>query len=561
MIKKLDKDLWNEVVNGTPEERKYICGNDMVGFPYFVFYYFNDYIEYQMADFHWDFFDDALKMAQGELRDVLWIAFRESAKTTIAKFFVIWCICFKKKQYIAWDSYDGTNAEAAMFDIILNLQTNKELIADFGRLYKKKKKQKTKDELEDDAPEMKRGSVFITTNKIKVECFTTQYSPRGRVSGKNRPDLFVFDDIENEITKESLALSAKIIRHVDAVNTGLRNYGTLLYLGNWITEEGVIAHIRSHITGKKGKMVRDIKIVEKGQPTWPGKYVMTNGEALKKNLQLPKEEHVVSIEQKRVDYGEKVFQTEMMNDPGKSGDYYFDRNKVREAIIKLEALNREQFKTVGEFKIWDVYNPTHRYGAGGDTSAGNGGDSNASVFFDFSTSPNRIVGTYHSNEISPSAFGHGFVKQGQAFGECYLVPEINNTGYATVAKMIELEYWNMYIREVKNKTTQKLQKEWGYWTDDSNKYEIASEFKEAFEAGLIEIPDMAVLQEMYHFTKQDLKGMSKSRKMVMNSEGLATRHFDLLKAAFLGWEARHHATVAKDKKELYKSPKLDPYVA
>lgn len=560
MIKKLDQKIWQEVLHGTPDQRRYLCGKDEGGFPYFVFYYFNEYLEYKMADFHWSFFDDISKIATAELRDVLWIAFRESAKTTIAKFFVLWCICYKKKNYIAWDSYDGTNAEQALFDIVFNLQTNKKIIRDFGRLYKKKKSQKTKEEIDEDAPEMKRGSVFITTNRIKVECFTTQYSARGRVSGKNRPDLFVFDDIENNITKESLALSAKIIRHVDEVNTGLKNYGTMLYLGNWITEEGVIAHIRSRIEGKKGKLVRDIKIVERGQPTWPGKYVMKNNEALQINLNLPQEEHMLSIEQKREDYGEKVFQTEMMNDPGKSGDYYFNRELVREAIKNLEGLEKEPVKTVGEFKVWESYNPANRYGGGGDTAAGNGGDSNASVFFNFSSTPNRIVGTYHSNEISPSAFGHGFVKQGQSFGECYLVPEINNTGYATVAKMIELEYWNMYIREVKNKTTQKMQKEWGYWTDDSNKYEIASEFKEAFEKGLIGIPDMELLQEMYHFTKLDLKNMSKSRKMVLNSEGLATRHFDLLKAAMLGWEARHHATVAQDKKALYKAPKRPDYI-
>lgn len=561
MITKLNPDLWDVVVNGTPEERKYICGNERTGFAYFLFYYFEEYLEYKMADYHWDFMDDCMAMSRGELRDVLWIAFRESAKTTIAKFYVIWCICYKKKNYIAWDSYDGTNAEAALFDITLNLQTNKELIADFGRLYKKKKHQKTKDELEEDAPEMKRGSVFITTNKIKVECFTTQYSARGRVSGKNRPDLFIFDDIENEITKESLALSAKIIRHVDAVNSGLKNYGSVLYLGNWISEEGVIAHIRSRLEGKEGKIVRDIKIIEHGQPAWPGKYVMKNDQAYIRNKDLPKEEHVVSIEQKRVDLGEKVFQTEMMNDPGKSGDYYFDRQKVRDAIEKLNEKNREPLKIVGDFKIWEAYNPTHRYGGGGDTAAGNGGDSNASVFYNFSSTPNRIVGTYRSNEVSPTAFGQGFVKQAQYFGECFLIPELNNTGYATVAKMIELEYWNMFQREVKNKTTQKLQKEWGYYTNESNKYEIASEFKEAWEAGLIEVLDIELLNEMYHFTKQDLKGMARARVAIVQVEGLATRHFDLLKAAFLGWEARHHATVATVKTEKYKAPKREPYQA
>lgn len=556
MIKGLDAELWKEVRDGSIAARRYICENS---FPYFAFYYFSEYFTYESPDFHWDFFDDCEKLITGDLRDVAWIAFRESAKTSIAKMFVVWCICYRKKKYIAWDSYDGTNAESALFDIVLALQTNRKILCDFGHLYKKKKHQKTKEEQEEDAPEMKRGSVFITTNKIKVECFTTQFSARGRVSGKERPDLFVFDDIENTITKESLALTSKIIRHVDEVNSGLQNMGSLLYLGNYISEEGVIASIKNRLKGKAGKVVRDIKIITKGQPTWPGKYVMTNEEALLKNVQIPREEHVISLEQKKADLGDVVFETEMMNNPGKSGDYYFDREKVRVARQKLineDGTDKEPIKTVGGFRIWETYNPKYRYGGGADTAAGNGGDSNASAFFNFSSTPNRLVGSYASNEVSPTSFGYALIKQAGVFGECYLIPEINNTGYAVVAKLIEEQYWNMYVREVKNKTTQKLQKEWGYYTGESNKYEVASEFKDAFENGDVEVLDPEVLDEMYHFTKQDLKGLS-SRT---GTAGLKTRHFDLLKAVFLGWEARRFATVSReDKAAMYKAPKRPDY--
>lgn len=574
MITKLDDTIWQAILKGNSAERKYIFANPVYGFPYFCFYYFPEYFVYKTPPFHWDFFEDCMKLVRGDIREALWMAFRESAKTTIAKFFVVYCICMKNtwkenynkfnikpKNYIAWDSYDGTNAEAALLDVALHLQTNRLILRDFGRLYRKRKHQKSRQDEEEDAPQIKRIGNFITENKIKVEMFTTQESARGRVSGKDRPDLFIFDDIENVITKSSLALTLKIIAHVDEVNSGLQASGCILFLGNYISEEGVIAHIRSRLEGKKGKIVRDIKVVEKGVPTWPGKYTMTNQKALEENLRLPKEEHKISLEQKRADLGETVFQTEMMNDPGKSGDYYFNRDLVRAAIKRLQELDRQPVKVVGGgFKIWEVFNPLHRYGGGGDTSAGNGGDHNASTFYDFSTKPNRIVGTYKSNEISPSAFGALLVQQGQYFGDCFLVPEINNTGYATVAKILELQYWNLYVREVKNKTTSKMQKEWGYYTNESNKYQVASDFKEAWEAGNIEIYDMELLTEMYHFTKQDLKGMARARTIVSTAEGVITRHFDLLKSAFLGWEARSFATPSKEEqKDKYKAPKRAPY--
>lgn len=546
MIKNIDEEIWSIIrVDENIRQRKYICGES---FAYFLFYYFADYFTYTTPDYHYDFIDDCERIVSGELRDVLWIAFRESAKTTIAKFFVLWCICYKKKKYIAWDSYDGTNAESAVFDITVMLQTNKKILRDFGYLYRKKKAMKTKEELEDDSPEIKRGSVFITTNRIKVECFTTQISARGRVSGKNRPDLFVYDDIENNITKESIALTQKVIRHTDEVNTGLQNTGSQLFLGNYITEEGSIAHIRDRLDGKHGKLIRDIPMVIKNAdgdrvPAWPGKYVMSKKEAYAINQHIPtREEHVIAIEQKREDWGDKVFETEAMNDPGKSGDYFFDREKVRAAKDKA----REPLKEVAGFKTWATFNPTHRYGLGADVAEGVGGDSSTTVTFDYTQRPALVVGTYKDNEIPPNLFAHEIIRHARFFGECFVLPEINSSGFGTVTELITEKYYNMYRREVKNKTSGKIMNEYGWKTSSGNKYDIFAQLKTAFEEGEIEILDIDLLNEMYHYTKAQIRVLTKAEM---------TRHYDLVMAAALGWEARRHATLSKeDKKDMYKSP-------
>ncbi len=546
MIEGLDPEIWDQVVNGTPAERIFICGES---FPYFAFYYFSEYFTYESPEYHYLFFDDCERIASGDLRDVLWIAFRESAKTTLAKIFVVWCICYKKKNYIAWDSYDGSNAESALFDIALQLQINKKILKDFGQLYRKRKKFKSKEEQQEDEPQIKTLGNFITENRVKVERFTTQESARGRISGKNRPDLFIFDDIENTITKESLALTSRIIRHVDEVNSGLQNTGAVLYLGNYISEEGVIAHIKSRLEGKNGKIVRNIKIIQNGQPAWPGKYVMTNKEALLKNVQVPRDEHVISLEQKRTDLGEVVFQTEMMNDPGKSGDYYFDREKVRLAIEKA----RDPLKDSAGLKTWATFNAKHRYGLGADTAEGVGADSCTSVVFDYSQRPAEVVATYKNNEIPPSTFAHEIVRHALVFGECFVIPEINNTGYATLAELINIPYTNMYQREVKNKTSNKVTKEYGFRTTSGVKHDVFSQFKTAFEEGEFVIFDIDLLNEMYHYTKQAIRLLKKEEGM--------TKHFDLLQAAVLAWEARRYALLSKDdKKDLYKAPKRPDYM-
>ncbi len=528
--------------NGSREYRKYIC--DLAP-EYFAFFYFPEYFKYEIAPFHWQFFNDFDRLLKGELDEVAWIAFRESAKTTISKIMVCYAICHQKKRYINWDSYDKENAEAALFDIATWLQTNKRLLNDYGRIFKRKR---TKGDDGDEDPSRKRLASFVTENDVKVEAFSTQESTRGRLYMDKRPDMFVLDDVETNKTKESFAIMTKIISHINEMRAGLGVTGCVLYLGNYITEEGVIAHVEQLLKDKSHKIYRKIPVYENNQPTWPGKYVMTNKEALDHNIMLPRDEWKVSIPHKRESLGEEVFQVEMMNNPGASGDYYFDRNKIRELIAKNKMIGYEPVSEKAGFRLFMNYDARHRYALGADTAEGIGSDSNASALINFSTTPMKLIGTYENNQEKPNVFAWTLKRQGDDFGECFIVPEINNTGYATLAELVSLGYFNMYVREVKNKTTDKLQKEYGWRTTEGSKSEILAQFKSAVEDGELEIMDIRVLEEMYHYTRQHLRTTKKQDGM--------TRHFDLLMASALAWEGRKHATLSKaDKKTMYKAPK------
>lgn len=537
----VDKEILERMRDGTSEFRRRICE----AMPeYFGFYYFPEYYSYEIADFQWDFFEDFGKLMSGYVDEVAWIAFRESAKTTIAKILVCHAICHQLKRYINWDSYDIDNAEAALFDIATWLQTNKRLKADYGNLYRKKKK---KGETSEGEPERKRLASFVTVNKVKVEAFSTGTSTRGRIYGKTRPDFFILDDIETINTYESFAIIKKIKDHVDEMRSGLGVTGSVLVLGNYLTEEGVISYLEELIKDVPGKIYRKVALVEEGVPTWPGKYFLTTTETLAYNMDRPKDEWKVSIERKRESLGDKVYQREMMNNPGASGDYYFDRNIIRSLIAKCKAAEYEPISEKGGFKLYMNYVSTHRYAIGADTAEGIGADHNASVLIDFSTKPMRQIGSYKNNQEGPNIFGSTLKKQGDQFGGCFLIPELNNTGYGTIATLIAEKYYNMYIREVKNKTTDKLQKEFGFKTNEGNKSEIFDNFRSAVQDGLLEIMDIELLKEMYHYTKAHLRLRSKEE---------LTKHFDKLVAAVLAWEARDLTTHSQDeKKKLYTAPK------
>ena len=88
----------------------------------------------------------------GKIKDAAWLAYRESAKTSIAKMALAWIIArqvvidtlrqsgddvsrWGERHYINVDSYDKSNAESILFDVVTELQTNQLLIEDFGHLY------------------------------------------------------------------------------------------------------------------------------------------------------------------------------------------------------------------------------------------------------------------------------------------------------------------------------------------------------------------------------------------------------------------------------------------
>jgi hypothetical protein len=520
----LNQKVSDIVKNGTKAQRVYACEKS---FPHFAYYYFTEYFTYKSADFHWDFYEDCQKLSDGRLKEAAWIAFRESAKTSIAKIFITWCVLYKKKNYINYDSYDKSNSEAALFDIAVSLQTNKKILADFGQIYYPSRQKAIGNELKE--AKIKRISNFVTENKVKVEAFSTQEPIRGRIYQNYRPDLVIFDDIESAKTKDSYPTIIKIRAHIDECRAGIPENGAILYLGNYITEDGVIAYIMDILKNRDNAVIRNIPVIIDNKTTWEDKYAITDDEAVlkSKDRKMP----LISLETKRRDLTDSVFETEMMNNPAKAGDHIFTR-----ALMEAKSKSCYEPKDVNAgLKIWHEYNPTHRYGIGADTAEGIGRDSCASTIIDFSTIPNRVVATYESSVIPPDLFGHELIRQGKMYGECLLAPEINNTGYATVAVISE-KYTNgkVFHHTTKDKLTNEEVKKIGWHTNSSTKPSAIYELKTAVEDGQLEIYDLDLINELSHYQIRDLKTATKKPGM--------TRHFDKLMALAIAWQLRTEAT-------------------
>lgn len=285
-----------KVINGTREERKYLCS---LSFGLFAIYYFQHYFKYELADYQKDYVTDIENLLDFELEELLWVAFREGAKTSFAKIALCWLICYKRREYPNIDSFDKENAERILFDVAFELTNNKRIRADFGLLFSKER----------GIGDVKQNRInnFITENGIRVEAHSTQESVRGRLHLNKRPDFLLIDDFENNKTKTSQAYTKQIRDHITEAMGGLGEKGVILYLGNYITEYGNVQWIMDRAKKSEKIRVRNTPIVIDGKPAWPSKYCLTDEES--------KITGKKSIEGMQRQFGSYVFSYEFMNTP------------------------------------------------------------------------------------------------------------------------------------------------------------------------------------------------------------------------------------------------------
>jgi hypothetical protein len=524
------KELIERVFSADADERRVICGSS---FECFVLYYFSDFFTYRIPPFHEDFYDDGQNLIAGKLKEVVWTAFRESGKTTIAKMLVIWCIVYGKKKYINIDAYTKNASAMFLFDVITMLQTNEKLLHDWkGSFYNEAPRK--------DEKSLKRIEAFITANKIKVEAFSVGIPFRGRVYLDNRPDLVIVDDLENSETVNSAQLVQNAKAHIDEMRSGLSPNSSVLYIGNYISDSAVMRYVMDITERNPQGIVRNIPLISKGVIAWKDKYVMTDEEAAAINAKETNKKRV-SVESLKRDLGETQFAAEMMNDPARAGTMLYDRRRLDTAM----RFTTEPIDDNAGFSRWAEFNPSHRYGMGADTSEGVGRDANASVLIDFSQMPFEQVASYQSNKITPDIFGYELKRQGNMYGDPIIGVEQNNTGLTTLTVLKSIyPVDKIYRREEQDRIANKVTKKLGWRTTSQTKPEMMYALKTAVEEGKLIIRDERILKEMRQYGIADL-----------SSE---TRHFDLLTACAIAFQMNKWAQAKETQQDEYKQRAYEP---
>lgn len=476
------------------EDRKLIAFK----FTYWIYKLYPRYFQSAPAPFHEGFVMNMLSAYYND-GNYINLGFRGCAKTTYTKLFIAYALLNDmehRRRYIKVLSRNLGNSKQVVTDIFNLIVEAKAL---YGNLFPKQKETKGEETM----------LVFTTVDGVKLMAGTVGMTQRGHVQDAYRPDLLIFDDVEDRESIASLATTEATIWRIDEAIQGLANDGSYIVLGNYISDEGVIQWFLN-----KPNMIEDrITIMDAdGVPTWPERYDLEKIEKIKGDS--------------------NDFYGEYMCDPSRADTAFFDRQRIDQDVAQAKQATRES----AGVKYWLDYVPHHRYGIGADTSEGIGRDANTMALFDFGIFDKDISvlgATYFNNRIPPDLFGYELKRVGQEFGNCIVAPENNNTGHAVLAGM--RGYPNIFTQRTEGNRTIKHTERLGWRTTKKSKPAMLFEFRKDYNDGLIKIYDINVLKEMRSYTTADLND---------TTVGMVTRHFDLLIAVVIGYQMKKYAGFA-----------------
>lgn len=470
--------------------------------------FFAKYFSSDDARFHNEIDSFNLKAYRGEISTFTDIAFRGAAKTARTKLFIAFCICNDIKhsrKYIKVLSEDGLNSKQIVTDIY-NMLMEPSVKALYPEVFRKtvSKREETM-------------SAFTTSTMIKITSGTVGTDQRGAIQEESRPDLIWFEDFENRKTLRSAVKTKSIWDNMEEARTGLAKGGSCIYTCNYISERGNVHTLVTHKSDRNIVMI--VPIIKNGIPTW-NRYTIED------------------INQMRID--DDDFEGERLCEPSASKDVVFDRASIL-AMPKLDVL-----KEVNGFRMYRLYDPSHRYASAHDVSGGVGLDSSTSVFMDFSMIPAQVVATYDNDSIKPDIFGDEIKNEAERYGECLVAPEKNNYGHATIGRLKQIYPKRKIFKTLAKQTkieTPTEPTEYGWHTNALTKPKMIFDFSKAVADGLIALNCPRLIAEVSAYTRNDLMDADEDVR-------LTTRHFDLLIAAAICWQMKTFADASEREKKI-----------
>lgn len=227
-------------------------------FEAFCKYYFPKYATSDFADFHLEF---AKEIVENDKIYSVRAWAREHGKSVTAGLFLPIFLMFNKKMYnmlLVSNSYD--NAEDLLMPIMLNLESNARIIADFG--------------VQKGFRNWETGK-FITTSGCSFRALGAGQSPRGKRNEEKRPDFVLVDDIDTDEegrNAERVKQKWKWLNEALFYAMGTLGVRRFVVVGNIIHKNSIVVR-----ASKKADSFRTINALDKdGKPSWASRYVLAD---------------------------------------------------------------------------------------------------------------------------------------------------------------------------------------------------------------------------------------------------------------------------------------------
>jgi len=268
MITKQEINLLKKNEDKIPEEhiKEYIYWRAYYDFNFFEDYFFwhfkeKNWKKIKPAKFHKEMNKDLLSW-----KNLLWIMFRMSWKTTKAIVYIIYSIVYKKHKFITFYAFDKAKAKSKIFWLVSELIINKRLKAIYWEIYPVQK-------IDKDSLQKKSIWEFITTNWIKVKAFWINESPRWELHITSewayRPDLVLFDDIDVEKSVNNKDIIDKNYQFIKWEVLGwLDRTSRIIFLWNIIKQDWLVPRFEKEFKKNKRWIVRRKAVKENWKIVW-----------------------------------------------------------------------------------------------------------------------------------------------------------------------------------------------------------------------------------------------------------------------------------------------------
>jgi hypothetical protein len=191
-----------------------------------------------------------------------------------------------------------------------------------------------------------------------------------------------------------------------------------------------------------------------------------------------------------------------------SGANVFNMEKLS-ALVPQPVLGHKEFDFKscmftdvqrGSLEIYKYPTFDDAFAIGADVSLGVGRDSSTAVVMDKNK---KVCAVYRDNTIDPSQFGDLLFYLGRYYNNALLAPESNSMGIATLNRLSQMKYVNMYYQTKMANVSNEEGLRMGWRTTSASKPAIVGFLKSAIESEEIWIPSRLMISELMNFVVSD----------------------------------------------------------